>query len=141
MPPVLGWAAVANDVAPEALLLFLIIFIWTPPHFWALALYRTQDYAKAGLPMLPVTHGSKYTRLQIVLYTVALVGVSLMPYAIRMSGPLYLVAALCLGGAFLVYAVRLYRHYSDDLARATFRYSIVYLSALFSALLIDHYWK
>ena len=141
MPPVLGWAAVANDVAPEALLLFLIIFVWTPPHFWALALYRTQDYAKAGLPMLPVTHGSKYTRLQIVLYTFALVGVSLMPYAIRMSGPLYLVAALGLGGAFLVYAFRLYRHYSDDLARATFRYSIVYLSALFSALLIDHYWK
>jgi protoheme IX farnesyltransferase len=141
MPPVLGWAAVANDVAPEALLLFLIIFIWTPPHFWALALYRTQDYAKAGLPMLPVTHGSKYTRLQIVLYTCALMGVSLMPYAIRMSGPLYLAAALGLGGMFLVYAVRLYRSYSDELARATFRYSIVYLSALFSALLIDHYWK
>jgi len=141
MPPVLGWAAVANDVAPEALLLFLIIFVWTPPHFWALALYRMQDYAKAGLPMLPVTHGSKYTRLQIVLYTFALVGVSLMPYAIRMSGPLYLAAALGLGGTFLVYAVRLYRSYSDELARATFRYSIVYLSALFSALLIDHYWK
>jgi protoheme IX farnesyltransferase len=141
MPPVLGWAAVANDVAPEALLLFLIIFIWTPPHFWALALYRTQDYAKAGLPMLPVTHGSKYTRLQIVLYTFALVAVSLMPFAMRMSGPLYLVAALGLGATFLVYALRLYRTYSDHLARATFRYSIVYLSALFTALLIDHYWK
>ncbi|HTQ00236.1 MAG TPA: heme o synthase [Casimicrobiaceae bacterium] len=141
MPPVLGWAAVANDVAPEALLLFLIIFVWTPPHFWSLALYRTQDYAKAGLPMLPVTHGSKYTRLMIVLYTLALIAVSLMPFAIRMSGPLYLVAALALGGAFLAYAVRLYRNYSDELSRATFRYSIVYLSALFSALLVDHYWQ
>ena len=141
MPPVLGWAAVANDVAPEALLLFLIIFAWTPPHFWALALYRTQDYAKAGLPMLPVTHGSKYTRLMIVLYTVILIGVSLMPFAIRMSGFIYLAAALALGGAFLVYSVRLYRRYSDELSRATFRYSIVYLSALFSALLIDHYWQ
>ncbi len=140
MPPVLGWAAVANDIAPEALLLFLIIFVWTPPHFWALALYRTQDYAKAGLPMLPVTHGSRYTRLQIVLYTFALVGVSLLPYAIRMSGLLYLAAAVGLGGTFVVYAVRLYRNYSDGLARATFRYSIVYLSALFSALLVDHYW-
>ncbi len=141
MPPVLGWAAVANDVAPEALLLFLIIFIWTPPHFWALALYRTQDYAKAGLPMLPVTHGSLYTRLQIVLYTFALVAVSLLPCAIRMSGVLYFVSALVLGVIFLVYALRLYFRYSDDLARATFRYSIVYLAAIFSALLVDHYWQ
>lgn len=141
MPPVLGWVAVANDIAPEALLLFLIIFAWTPPHFWALALYRTQDYAKAGLPMLPVTHGSLYTRLMIVLYTLVLVGVSLLPFAIRMSGYLYLVAALALGGVFLAYAVRLYFRYSDDLARGTFRYSIVYLSALFSALLVDHYWQ
>ena len=141
MPPVLGWAAVANDVAPEALLLFLIIFVWTPPHFWALALYRTQDYAKAGLPMLPVTHGPKYTRLMIVLYTFALIGVSLMPFAIRMSGPLYLAAALGLGGVFLGYSILLYRRYSDDLARATFRYSIVYLAALFAALLVDHYWQ
>ncbi len=141
MPPVLGWAAVANDVAPQALLLFLIIFIWTPPHFWALALYRTQDYAKAGLPMLPVTHGSLYTRLQIVLYTFALVAVSLLPCAIRMSGLLYFVAALVLGVIFLVYAFRLYFRYSDDLARATFRYSIVYLAAIFSALLVDHYWQ
>ena len=140
MPPVLGWAAVANDVAPEALLLFLIIFAWTPPHFWALALYRTQDYAKAGLPMLPVTHGSKYTRLQIVLYTFALVAVSMMPYAMRMSGFLYLVSAVALGGVFLGYALRLYFRYSDDLARATFRFSIVYLAAIFSALLVDHYW-
>jgi protoheme IX farnesyltransferase len=141
MPPVLGWAAVANDVAPEALLLFLIIFAWTPPHFWALALYRTQDYVKAGLPMLPVTHGPKYTRLMIVLYTLALVALSLMPFAIRMSGLLYLAAAIVLGGVFLGYAIGLYRRYSDDLARATFRYSIVYLAALFAALLIDHYWQ
>ncbi len=141
MPPVLGWAAVANDVAPEALLLFLIIFAWTPPHFWSLALYRTQDYAKAGLPMLPVTHGPAYTRLMIVLYTVALVAVSMLPFAIRMSGALYLAAALALGAAFLGYAVRLYVRYSDELARATFRYSIAYLAALFSALLIDHYWQ
>ena len=141
MPPVLGWAAVANDVTPEALLLFLIIFVWTPPHFWALALYRTEDYAKAGLPMLPVTHGSTYTRLQIVLYTFALVAVSLLPCAIRMSGFLYFVCALVLGVIFLGYAMRLYVRYSDELARATFRYSIVYLAALFSALLVDHYWQ
>ncbi len=131
MPPVLGWAAVANDIAPEALLLFLIIFVWTPPHFWALALYRTKDYARAGLPMLPVTHGSLYTRLQIVLYTFALVGVSMLPFAIRMSGLLYLVSALALGGVFLGYAFWLYFRYSDELARATFRYSIVYLAAIF----------
>ena len=141
MPPVLGWAAVTNHVAPEALLLFLIIFAWTPPHFWALALYRTQDYAKAGLPMLPVTHGAAYTRLQIVLYTVVLVLVTMLPFVIRMSGVLYLVSALALGGVFLAYAIRLYRNYSDTLARATFRYSILYLTALFSALLIDHYLK
>jgi protoheme IX farnesyltransferase len=139
MPPVLGWAAVTNQVAPEALLLFLIIFAWTPPHFWALALYRTADYAKAGLPMLPVTHGPEYTRLQIVLYTVVLVLVTMLPYVIRMSGIIYLVSALALGGVFLAYAIRLYRSYSDSLARATFRYSILYLTALFSALLIDHY--
>jgi len=139
MPPVLGWAAVTNDVAPEALLLFLIIFVWTPPHFWSLALYRTQDYAKAGLPMLPITHGPRYTRLMIVLYTIALVAVSLLPFAIRMSGFLYLAAALALGGLFLLYAVQLYRDYSVELARATFKYSITYLAALFMALLVDHY--
>jgi len=139
MPPVLGWAAVTNSVPPEALLLFLIIFAWTPPHFWALALYRTKDYARAGLPMLPVTHGAAYTRLQIVLYTVVLVLVTMLPYVIRMSGIIYLVVALALGGVFLAYSVRLYRDYSDSLARATFRYSILYLTALFSALLIDHY--
>jgi len=141
MPPVLGWAAMTNEVAPEALLLFLIIFVWTPPHFWSLALYRRDDYANARLPMLPVTHGIGYTQVMIVLYTIALTAVTLMPYALRMSGPLYLVAALALGGVFVGYAVRLRRAYSDRLARATFRYSIVYLAALFSALLIDHYWQ
>ena len=141
MPPVLGWAAVTDSVPPEALLLFLIIFAWTPPHFWSLALYRTKEYASAGLPMLPVTHGAAYTRLQIVLYTVVLVLVTMLPYVIRMSGVLYLVAALALGGVFLAYAIWLYRDYSDKLARATFRYSIMYLTALFSALLVDHYVK
>ena len=141
MPPVLGWAAVANDVAPEALLLFLIIFVWTPPHFWSLALYRSREYAKAGLPMLPVTHGPEYTRLQIGLYTAALFAVTLLPFATRMSGALYLVAAVALGTIFMGYAVALNVRYSDALARRTFRYSIVYLAALFSALLLDHYWK
>jgi protoheme IX farnesyltransferase len=141
MPPVLGWAAVTNDVAPEALILFLIIFVWTPPHFWSLALYRTADYARAGLPMLPVTHGARYTRLMIVLYTFALIAVSMLPYAIRMSGALYLAAALLLGGVFAGYAIALYVRYSDALARRTFAYSIAYLAALFSALLVDHYWR
>ena len=139
MPPVLGWAAVTGDVPPEALLLFLIIFVWTPPHFWSLALFRRDEYAKAQLPMLPVTHGIHYTQVMIVLYTVVLVAVTLMPYALRMSGIAYLVAALVLGGLFLGYAVRLYVAYSDQLARAMFRFSIVYLAALFSALLLNHY--
>jgi heme o synthase len=139
MPPVLGWAAVTNDVAPEALLLFLIIFIWTPPHFWSLALYRADDYAKAGLPMLPVTHGRRYTQLMIVLYTVALVAVTLLPFAARMTGLIYLAGALLLGGVFLLHAVQLYRNYSIELARATFKYSVWYLAALFSVLLLDHY--
>ena len=141
MPPVLGWAAVTGEVTSEALLLFLIIFVWTPPHFWSLALYRRDDYANARLPMLPVTHGVRYTQLMIVLYTVALVGVTLMPYALRMSGLLYLAGALVLGAMFLRHAVQLYRAYSDHLARAMFRFSIVYLAALFSALLLDHYWQ
>ena len=141
MPPVLGWAAVTGEVSAESLILFLIIFVWTPPHFWSLALYRTQDYARAGLPMLPVTHGSRYTRLMIVLYTFALVAVTLLPYAIRMSGPVYLASALVLGGVFLAYAIALYVRYSDALARRTFAYSIAYLAALFSALLVDHYWQ
>jgi heme o synthase len=141
MPPVLGWAAVTGDVSAEALLLFLIIFVWTPPHFWSLALYRRDDYANARLPMLPVTHGVHYTQVMIVLYTVALFGVTLMPYALDMSGALYLAAAVVLGGMFVRYAVQLYRAYSDRLARAMFRFSIVYLAALFSALLLDHYWR
>ena len=139
MPPVLGWAAVTGEVTTEAMLLFLIIFAWTPPHFWALALYRTEDYARAGLPMLPVTHGARYTRLQVLLYTLILLGVSLLPFAIRMSGWLYLAAALALGGAFVYQALRLHLAYSDRLARRTFRFSILYLAALFAALLIDHY--
>ncbi len=139
MPPVLGWVAMTNSVSAEALILFLIIFAWTPPHFWALALYRTQDYARAGLPMLPVTHGSRYTRLMIVLYTLILVAVTCLPYAIRMSGMPYLVAALALGAAFMAYGIGLWRHYSDALARRAFRFSILYLAALFTALLVDHY--
>jgi len=139
MPPVLGWAAVTGEVTIEAMVLFLIIFAWTPPHFWSLALYRTEEYAKAGVPMLPVTHGKPYTRLQVLLYTLILFGVSLMPYVIRMSGPLYLIAAIALGGAFIGYAVRIFMVYSDALARKTFRYSILYLAALFAALLVDHY--
>ena len=139
MPPALGWAAMANSVPAEAWVLVLIIFIWTPPHFWALALYRNQDYVNAGLPMLPITHGEQFTRLQILLYSVALLATTLLPYAIRMSGLLYLAAALVLGLRFLWFAWRLYREYSDELARATFRYSILYLALLFLALLIDHW--
>jgi protoheme IX farnesyltransferase len=141
MPPVLGWAAVANEVSPEALLLFLIIFVWTPPHFWSLALYRTKEYAKVGMPMLPVTHGPEYTRLQILLYTILLFAVTLLPFAIRMSGLIYLASAVVLGAAFLYYAIRMYLAYSDRLAHKTFRYSIWYLSALFAALLVDHYFR
>jgi protoheme IX farnesyltransferase len=139
MPPVLGWAAVTNSAPAEAWLLALIIFVWTPPHFWALALYRLDDYRKSGLPMLPITHGPELTRLHILLYTIVLVATTLLPYAIRMAGWIYLGAALALGALFLVYAWRLYRAYSDALARATFNYSIVYLAALFAALLVDHY--
>jgi len=139
MPPVLGWAAVTGEVGVEALLLFLIIFAWTPPHFWSLALYRTDDYARAGVPMLPVTHGKAYTRLQVLLYTLILFAVSLLPYAIRMSGLLYLLAALLLGGIFTAYALRLHFAYSDALAQKTFRYSITYLALLFAALLVDHH--
>ena len=139
MPPVLGWAAVTGEVTIEAMLLFLIIFAWTPPHFWSLALYRTEEYARAGVPMLPVTHGKRYTRLQVFLYTLILFAVSLLPYAVRMSGVIYLLAAVVLGGIYIFYALRIYRAYSDELAQKAFRYSIVYLSALFAALLVDHY--
>jgi heme o synthase len=139
MPPVLGWAAVTGEVSADALTLFLIIFAWTPPHFWALALYRKHEYAKAGVPMLPVTHGDKFTRLHVLLYTVILVACTLLPFATRMSGAIYLIAALALGVQFLYYAVRIHVAYSDRLARQTFRYSIAYLTALFAALLVDHY--
>ncbi|HEX6528177.1 MAG TPA: heme o synthase, partial [Burkholderiales bacterium] len=135
MPPVLGWAAVTGEVTIEALLLFLIIFAWTPPHFWSLALYRTEDYTRAGVPMLPVTHGKEYTRLQVLLYTLILFAVSLLPYVVRMSGVLYLAAACVLGGIFVAYALGIYFRYSDALARRTFRYSIAYLAFLFAALL------
>ncbi len=138
-PPVLGWAAITGGVSADALLLFLIIFLWTPPHFWALALYREKEYAAAGIPMLPVTHGSRYTRLQILLYTVLLAAVAVMPFATKMSGWLYLAGAIPLNLVFLAYAWKLYRNYSDQLARKTFFYSIQYLALLFALLLLDHY--
>ncbi|HYD93782.1 MAG TPA: heme o synthase [Noviherbaspirillum sp.] len=141
MPPALGWAAVANDVPMEAWLLVLIIFVWTPPHFWSLALYRRNDYAKSGLPMLPVTHGPEFTRFHVWLYTIALVATTMLPYAVQMSGLIYLASAAILGAIFLGYAWQIYRHYTDLLARKTFAYSIVYLSLLFAALLLDHYIK
>ncbi|MDE2419154.1 MAG: heme o synthase [Burkholderiales bacterium] len=139
MPPVLGWAAMRGDVGPEAIILFLIIFLWTPPHFWALALYRVEDYRKSGLPMLPVTHGSEFTRLQILLYTLILFAACLLPFVYGMSSWLYLATAVVLSVGFCWYAWRLLRNYSDQLARETFRFSLIHLSALFAALLLDHY--
>ena len=139
MPPVLGWAAMAGNVGPEAFILFLIIFLWTPPHFWALALYRVEDYRKAGLPMLPVTHGNEFTRLMVLLYTFILFAACLMPYIFGMSSWIYLIAALGLSFGFCLYAYRLWRNYSDELARKTFRFSLIHLSVLFAALLVDHY--
>ncbi|MEK9786027.1 MAG: heme o synthase, partial [Gammaproteobacteria bacterium] len=139
MPPVLGWSAVTGSVSPDALLLFLIIFCWTPPHFWALALYRREEYAAAGIPMLPVTHGQRHTLLQMVLYTILLLAVSVLPFATGMSGAMYLIGALILGVMFLAYVVRLFRAYSDALARQTFGFSIQYLAMLFALMLVDHY--
>ncbi len=139
MPPLLGWAAITGEVSSQALILFLIIFLWTPPHFWSLALYRVEDYRKSGLPMLPVTHGNRFTRLQILLYTVLLMAACLMPFAICMSSWLYLAVALALSVGFIGYAVALMRNYSDELSRKTFRFSLIHLSALFAALLLDHY--
>ncbi len=139
MPPALGWAAVANDVPMQAWILVLIIFIWTPPHFWALALYRRDDYAKSGLPMLPITHGLAFTQFHVWLYTIALAATSTLPYAVHMSGLIYLASAAILSGIFLWYSWQIYRHYTDIIARKTFTYSIVYLSLLFAALLVDHY--
>ncbi len=139
MPPLLGWAAITGEVSSQALILFLIIFLWTPPHFWSLALYRVEDYRKSGLPMLPVTHGNRFTRLQILLYTVLLMAACLMPFAIGMSSWLYLAVALVLSVGFIGYAIALMRRYSDELSRKTFRFSLIHLSALFAALLLDHY--
>jgi protoheme IX farnesyltransferase len=139
MPPALGWAAIADQVPAQAWLLVLIIFLWTPPHFWALALYRTDDFKRSGLPMLPVTHGPLHTRLQVFLYTIALVVSTLLPYVIGMSGILYLVSAAMLGAGFLGFSALVWRRYTDRIARQTFFYSIVYLALLFAALLIDHY--
>ncbi|WP_038485110.1 heme o synthase [Collimonas arenae] len=141
MPPALGWAAIANDVPMQAWILVMIIFVWTPPHFWALAMYRRDDYAKSGLPMLPITHGLKFTQLQIWLYTIALVATTMLPFAVGMSGLIYLASAAVLGVIFLWYAWQIYQHYTDLIARKTFAYSIIYLSLLFAALLVDHYLK
>lgn len=141
MPPALGWAAIANDVPMQAWILVLIIFTWTPPHFWALALYRRDDYAKSGLPMLPVTHGLKFTQFHILLYTIAMVATTMLPFAVQMSSLIYLASAAVLGAVFLWHAWQIYRHYTDQIARKTFTYSIVYLSLLFAALLVDHYLK
>ncbi|MXS84850.1 protoheme IX farnesyltransferase [Nitrosomonas sp. HPC101] len=139
MPPVLGWAAVTGEVTADALLLFLIIFAWTPPHFWALALYRKSDYAKIGMPMLPVTHGEEFTRLHVLLYTIILCIATVLPYLTQMSGLIYLASVLILDAVFLYYAIRIYLHYTDQIAREAFRYSIIYLALLFTALLMDHY--
>ncbi|MHB1352089.1 MAG: heme o synthase [Thiobacillus sp.] len=141
MPPVLGWAAATGEIHHDALLLFLIIFAWTPPHFWALALYRREEYAKAGLPMLPVTHGEAYTRLHVLLYTLLLLAVSLLPVGTGMAGALYLAGAVLLGARFIRYGWALHREYSDALARRTFRYSIWYLAGLFAVMLLDHYFR
>ena len=139
MPPVLGWASIRGEVGPEALIMCLIIFLWTPPHFWALALYRAEDYRKSGLPMLPVTHGFEFTRLHVFLYTLVLFAATLLPFISGMSGVIYLVCAVLLGAGFTGYAWKLWREYSDALARKTFRFSIMHLSLLFAALLLDHY--
>ncbi|PHV08169.1 protoheme IX farnesyltransferase [Janthinobacterium sp. BJB412] len=141
MPPALGWAAVANDVPMQAWLLVLIIFLWTPPHFWALAMYRRDDYAKSGLPMLPVTHGLPFTQFHVWLYSIALAATTLLPFAVHMSGLIYLVCAVVLNAIFLRHAWKIYRHYTDLIARKAFTWSIIYLSLLFAALLVDHYLK
>lgn len=138
-PPVLGWSAVTGTLDPNSLLLFLIIFAWTPPHFWALAIYRREEYAKVNIPMLPVTHGVEFTRLHILLYTIILFIVTLLPYLVGMSGLFYLVNAVLLGGGFLYYAIRMQFDHADRLAMKTFSFSIVYLMIMFAALLIDHY--
>lgn len=139
MPPVLGWTAVTGEITADALLLFLIIFAWTPPHFWALALYRKNEYASIGMPMLPVTHGDQFTKLHVLLYTIILCLITILPYLTQMSGLIYMVSAMVLNAVFMYYAIEIYRNYSDQLARKAFRYSILYLALLFVALLVDHY--
>lgn len=139
MPPVLGWTAVTGEIASDALLLFLIIFAWTPPHFWALALYRKNEYASIGMPMLPVTHGDQYTKLHVLLYTIILCVVTTLPYVTQMSGLIYLVSSVILNAGFMYYAIEIYRNYSEKLAKEAFRFSILYLALLFVALLVDHY--
>ncbi|MEB0134267.1 heme o synthase [Actimicrobium sp. CCC2.4] len=141
MPPALGWAAIANDVPMQAWILVLIIFIWTPPHFWSLALYRRDDYAKSGLPMLPITHGMVFTQFHIWLYTIALVATTFLPYAVNMSGLIYLVSVILLDIVFMWHAWQVYKHYTDQVSRKMFAYSILYLGLLFAALLVDHYYK
>ena len=138
-PPLLGWTAVTNSIDPNSLLLVLIIFAWTPPHFWALAIHRKDDYAKENIPMLPVTHGVQFTKLQIILYTIILILVSLLPFVVMMSGILYFISALILGFIFLYYAVRLYFEEDNASAFPTFVYSIYYIFLIFAALLIDHF--
>jgi len=138
-PPLLGWTAMTNEVHPYALLLMLIIFVWTPPHFWALAIARREEYAKVNIPMLPVTHGAEFTRLQILLYTLLLLIVTLLPYLTGMTGLIYLAAALLLGLAFIYFAVLMMRRKDNKTAMQTFAYSIIYITALFAALLLDHY--
>lgn len=140
-PPLLGWCAMTGEVHPYALLLVLIIFVWTPPHFWALAIARRDEYAKVNIPMLPVTHGPEFTRLQILLYTILLLIVSLLPYLTGMSGLIYLAAALVLGFIFIGLAIAMMRHKDNKTAMRTFGYSIVYISALFAVLIVDHYLK
>ena len=139
MPPALGWAAIANDVPMQAWLLVLIIFVWTPPHFWALAMYRRDDYARSGLPMLPITHGMQFTGLHVWLYSIALAATTMLPFAVHMSGLIYLACAVVLNVIFLRHAWRVHRHYTDLVARKAFTWSIIYLALLFAALLVDHY--
>jgi protoheme IX farnesyltransferase len=139
MPPALGWAAIANEVPMQAWILVLIIFIWTPPHFWALAMYRREDYKKSGLPMLPVTHGMSLTQFHVWLYSIALFATSMLPFAVNMSGVIYLASAVVLGAMFLWHSWQLYTRYTDQLSRKAFAFSIVYLALLFAALLVDHY--
>ena len=141
MPPVLGWAAVTNATPPESWLLFLIIFVWTPPHFWTLALYRAKEYAAAGVPMLPVTHGAAYTRRHVFLYTVGLTIITLVPAIVHMTSWFYLASAIILDSIYLAYSWLVWHRYSDDIAKKSFRWSILYLSLLFAALLIDHYFQ